>query len=190
MVSIKLRQEQRGPFSFVDFYAARMRRIVAAYLMLLTLTTVVMAVPLIPRDFASYSKSLAAALYFTSNRFFAAQSEYFVPAAHELPLLHSWSAQRHWARASCNLAATMAIAYWVNPKLVAPLPASSMGYADADAICHGQIVGDRLHGDRMGTRTVSRPDARNRSLSGLGRWAGRRGKVAGLCRQHGFHGRP
>ena len=391
MASIKLRQEQRGPFSFVDFYAARMRRIVPAYLMLLTLITVVMAVLLIPRDFASYSKSLTAALYFTSNRFFAAQSDYFAPAAHELPLLHTWSlavemqfyavlpfmlvavnrrwrvvvlttiaitilgyssyrlaagyrqseyfsllaripeflvgsllafgsAQRHWAKATCNLAAgmgvlltaasfglisqqtpfpgavalvpcvgaaliiagrdsvvsrllscvalvwigalsyslylwhwpvlaglryflgtyrlsggavtvfvllttalswlsyryvelplrstaapgkfsrnaallgaalaTMAIAYWVNPKLVAPLPASSMGYADADAICHGQIVGDRLHGDRMGTRTVSRPDARNRSLSGLGRWAGRRGKVAGLCRQHGFHGRP
>jgi Acyltransferase family len=28
MASIKLRQEQRGPFSFVDFYVSRMRRIV------------------------------------------------------------------------------------------------------------------------------------------------------------------
>ena len=41
MASIKLRQEQRGPFSVMDFYASRIRRI--------------------------------------------------APAAHELPLLHTWS---------------------------------------------------------------------------------------------------
>ena len=91
MASIKLRQEQRGAFSFVDFYISRMRRIVPAYLMLLALVTAVMAVLLIPRDFGSYEKSLRSALYFTSNRFFAEQSDYFAPAAHELPLLHTWS---------------------------------------------------------------------------------------------------
>ena len=355
MASIKLRQEQRGPFPFMDFYAARIRRIVPAYLMLLALTTVIMAVLLIPRDFVSYGKSLAAALYFASNRFFSEQSDYFAPAAHELPLLHTWSlavemqfyavlpfmlavvnrrwrvafltsiavailgyssyrlaagyrqseyfsllaripeflvgsllafwsAQRQWTSTTCNLAAgtgllltaaslwliseqtpfpgavalvpcvgaaliiagresvvsrllscaalvwigalsyslylwhwpvlaglryflgtyqlsgvavavfallttllswlsyryvelplrstaapgkstrsaallvvalaTMIVAVWVNPKLVAPLPVSSLGYADADAICHGQIVGDCLHGDRMGTREI------------------------------------
>ena len=91
MASIKLRQEQQGRFSFVDFYASRVRRIVPAYLMLLTVTTAVMAVLLIPRDLASYEQSLTTALYFTSNRFFAAQSDYFAPTAHELPLLHTWS---------------------------------------------------------------------------------------------------
>ena len=30
-------------------------------------------------------------MYFGSNYFFANQSDYFAPAAHELPLLHTWS---------------------------------------------------------------------------------------------------
>ncbi|MCW2271450.1 acyltransferase family protein [Pseudomonas sp. JUb96] len=91
ITQIILRKKEDGTFSFVDFYMQRVRRIVPAYLMLLIVVTACMAFLLIPRDFNSFKESVKAALYFNSNGFFAVQNDYFAPAAHELPLLHTWS---------------------------------------------------------------------------------------------------
>ncbi|MDH0636201.1 acyltransferase [Pseudomonas sp. GD03860] len=91
ITQIILRKKEAGTFSFVDFYMQRVRRIVPAYLVLLIVVAACMALLLIPRDFDSFKDSVKAALYFNSNGFFAAQNDYFAPAAHELPLLHTWS---------------------------------------------------------------------------------------------------
>jgi peptidoglycan/LPS O-acetylase OafA/YrhL len=91
ITSIILRQQRDGSFLYSSFYISRIRRIVPAYLALLAVTTFCMAVLLTPNDFVTYEKSLVAASYFGSNHFFANQSDYFAPAAHELPLLHTWS---------------------------------------------------------------------------------------------------
>lgn len=91
ITSIILHQKREGSFSFLSFYIARIKRIVPAYLVLLAVTSLFMMVLLIPQDFNSYKKSLLAALYFNSNHFFANEYDYFAPAAHELPLLHTWS---------------------------------------------------------------------------------------------------
>lgn len=91
ITQIILRKKDAGTFSFVDFYMQRVRRIVPAYLVLLIVVTACMALLLIPRDFDSFKDSVKAALYFNSNGFFAVQNDYFAPAAHELPLLHTWS---------------------------------------------------------------------------------------------------
>lgn len=88
---IVLRDRARNKFSLFSFYAARMRRIVPAYLVLLAVTSVVMAVLLIPRDFETFRESLTSALYFNSNNYFANHNDYFAPESHELPLLHTWS---------------------------------------------------------------------------------------------------
>lgn len=91
ITSIILRQRGEGSFSYLSFYISRIRRIVPAYLVLLGAVTFCMAILLTPKDYSTYEESLWAALYFGSNRFFANHSDYFAPASHELPLLHTWS---------------------------------------------------------------------------------------------------
>lgn len=91
ITSILLRQKGKRAPAFLPFYVGRVRRIVPAYLVMLAVVTLCAAVLFVPGDFSSYRSSLREALYFNSNNFFASQSDYFAPAAHELPLLHTWS---------------------------------------------------------------------------------------------------
>ena len=78
-------------FSYLDFYANRVRRIVPAYAAMLLVVALLAAVLLVPDDFRLFEKSLRRALLFTSNQHFAQEGDYFAPAAHEWPLLHTWS---------------------------------------------------------------------------------------------------
>ncbi|KIQ00071.1 MULTISPECIES: acyltransferase family protein [Pseudomonas] len=73
------------------FYWARVRRIVPAYLVMLTLVTLLAAWMFLPPDFDIYQDSLGSALGFYSNFYFSDFGSYFAPASHELPLLHTWS---------------------------------------------------------------------------------------------------
>lgn len=83
---------QRGDgFSWRGFYASRLRRIVPAYATMLLVTALLAAVLLVPEDFRLFEASLRRALLFTSNQHFANAGDYFAPAAHEWPLLHTWS---------------------------------------------------------------------------------------------------
>ncbi|MEG0858382.1 MAG: acyltransferase family protein [Pseudomonas sp.] len=91
IAQIVLRKKELGNFSFVEFYIGRMRRIVPAYLVMLVVVSVVMAIFLIPRDFDTFKESLISAIYFNSNNYFAVLNDYFAPAGYELPLLHTWS---------------------------------------------------------------------------------------------------
>lgn len=78
-------------FSWLGFYANRLRRIVPAYAAMLLVVALLAAVLLIPGDFKLFEASLRRALLFTSNQHFAKAGDYFAPAAHEWPLLHTWS---------------------------------------------------------------------------------------------------
>lgn len=91
ITSILLRDKAQGHFSFLAFYRSRIKRILPAYIALLIILTPLAALILIPDDFERYYKSLKAALYFNGNNFFAGENDYFAPASHELPLLHTWS---------------------------------------------------------------------------------------------------
>lgn len=83
---------QRGEgFSWLNFYANRLRRIVPAYAPMLLVVALLAAVLLVPEDFKLFEASLRRALMFTSNQYFAKAGDYFAPAAHEWPLLHTWS---------------------------------------------------------------------------------------------------
>ncbi|MGE7957145.1 acyltransferase family protein [Pseudomonas sp. NPDC089530] len=88
---IVLEKKAQGTFSFMSFYASRVRRIAPAYIFLLAMIAAIMAVLLIPRDFDSFYESLKSAAYFNSNSYFNKSNDYFAPASHELPLLHTWS---------------------------------------------------------------------------------------------------
>lgn len=88
---IILRKRQSGTFSLYDFYIGRVRRIVPAYLVLLTVTSVVAAVVFVPKDFGFFQDSAKSSIYFASNGYFSKFGDYFAPSAHEWPLLHTWS---------------------------------------------------------------------------------------------------
>lgn len=78
-------------FSLAQFYERRIRRILPA-LFLVSLTCIPLALLLmLPDEFKSFSKSLAAVNLFSSNILFWQESGYFESAAELKPLLHTWS---------------------------------------------------------------------------------------------------
>lgn len=80
----------RGGFSR-SFYLGRVRRIVPVYLVMLLLSCLLASVLFVPSDFTFFQDSFKSALLFYSNSYFSDFGSYFAPAAHELPLLHTWS---------------------------------------------------------------------------------------------------
>ena len=88
---IVLHDKSAGKFSFLEFYAARARRIFPAYFFMLAIVSIITALIYTTQDFSFYWKSLKSALYFSSNNYFANSGDYFAPSSNEAPLLHTWS---------------------------------------------------------------------------------------------------
>lgn len=91
ITGIILTRKRENNFSLSSFYTSRIKRIVPAYLAMIIVVTLFAAVLFVPKDFDVFGQSVKSALYFNSNTFFARQHDYFGPASHELPLLHTWS---------------------------------------------------------------------------------------------------
>lgn len=83
--------QRGGHFSWWGFYANRLRRIVPAYAAMLLVVALLAALLFVHEDFRVFEASLRRALLFTSNQYFAKAGDYFAPAVHEWPLLHTWS---------------------------------------------------------------------------------------------------
>lgn len=73
------------------FYLSRIKRILPAYFVMLTIVCMVSAILFLPDDFEFFRNSLKSASLFFSNHYFADFGSYFAPKADELPLLHTWS---------------------------------------------------------------------------------------------------
>ena len=73
------------------FYSSRIKRIVPAYYTMLIVISLIAAVLFLPGDFSVYRDGLKNAAWFSSNHYFATFGDYFAPANHEQPLLHTWS---------------------------------------------------------------------------------------------------
>ena len=76
-------------FSFVDFYARRVRRIFPALILVLAATLAVKI--LLPSELASLAKNAIASAFFGANFMLLSEAGYFDIAAHLKPLLHLWS---------------------------------------------------------------------------------------------------
>lgn len=86
-----LEQRREGRFSLLDFYQKRLRRIAPALVAVLTATTIAGWFILLPKPFEDYGASLIAAVLSIANVYFWLETDYFAAAAHEQPLLHTWS---------------------------------------------------------------------------------------------------
>ena len=91
ITSIILEEKRQGRFSLIAFYERRARRILPALTFLLVFTTIAAYIVLPAHSLKGYSQSLVSVSTFSSNLYFYLTSGYFAPAAHETPLLHTWS---------------------------------------------------------------------------------------------------
>lgn len=85
------RDLSRGSFSFADFWARRVRRIVPALLVVVLATLLAGYVVLLPSDYADVSRSVLAVTALVSNIYFWKETGYFDESAETKPLLHTWS---------------------------------------------------------------------------------------------------
>jgi len=95
ITSILLHKKSKADYSLPAtlkyFYASRFKRIVPAYFVMLVIVALVSAVFFLPKDFDTFKDGLEKAAWFNSNSYFANFGDYFAPANHEQPLLHTWS---------------------------------------------------------------------------------------------------
>lgn len=89
ITGIILRQLDAGRFSFADFYARRINRILPALIVILAAVLVVGWVVLFPGEYENLGKHVAAGATFTSNFALWGESGYF--DSPDKPLLHLWS---------------------------------------------------------------------------------------------------
>lgn len=80
-----------GRFSFADFYARRVRRILPALFVMILATVPFGLLLMAPQDLRYYGGGAVATLLFVSNIWFLSRIDYFDPAAAYDPLLHTWS---------------------------------------------------------------------------------------------------
>ena len=93
ITSIIIRDLNNKSFSIKNFYLRRVRRILPALIVVLTVTTFLAWLILLPEDLKHYSRSLICAIISISNlHFFHSLSfGYFSTDASIIPLLHTWS---------------------------------------------------------------------------------------------------
>lgn len=82
---------QKGTFSFVDFYAHRIRRIFPALFIMLLVASLAAIIFLGPTPFYDFFKALRFSSFQASNILFAKEVDYFKINAAPSPLLHTWS---------------------------------------------------------------------------------------------------
>jgi peptidoglycan/LPS O-acetylase OafA/YrhL len=78
-------------FSVAGFYRARMRRIFPALILVLIVTFALGWHFLLPTEFLSLGKNIAASALFSANLMLLSEVSYFDVSAHFKPLLHLWS---------------------------------------------------------------------------------------------------
>ena len=91
ITSLVVRRIDDNRFSATSFYAARIRRLFPALLLVLTTSLVWAWLRLLPSDFASLGRHTAATLGFFENFLLKRESGYFDEAANFKPLAHAWS---------------------------------------------------------------------------------------------------
>ena len=82
----------KGSFSFCDFYARRIRRLVPLFLLVSTVTFLVVSLYYIGDAYYIFAKSWLSSLIGISNLYYFSElTQYFAPETRSLSLLHTWS---------------------------------------------------------------------------------------------------
>lgn len=89
--SIIFRSMERGDFSYVEFYAHRVRRIFPALVIVLAATYAFGWFSLLPEEFKQLGKHVAAGAAFVQNLALWQEAGYFDNSSELKPLMHLWS---------------------------------------------------------------------------------------------------
>ncbi|TCK31471.1 peptidoglycan/LPS O-acetylase OafA/YrhL [Ancylobacter aquaticus] len=82
---------EAGRFSLLGFYERRIRRIAPAFLVVTAVTAAFATLILLPYEMMIFGRSVLWSVFAAGNIFFFQRTDYFGPAAQEMPLLHYWS---------------------------------------------------------------------------------------------------
>ena len=96
MTQIVLGRLERGRFSLLDFYLARMRRIVPAMTVLVAATFAIGVALMNPLQLEGLAHSALASLLFFSNIRYAHETGYFAAPPEDNWLIHTWSLSVEW----------------------------------------------------------------------------------------------
>lgn len=91
ITNIILRENHSGNFSFLHFYARRIKRIFPALFVVLLLTAIVATFLLTPETYINFMRSARYAAAQLANFLFAREVSYFQEGFSGQPLLHTWS---------------------------------------------------------------------------------------------------
>jgi peptidoglycan/LPS O-acetylase OafA/YrhL len=91
ITSMIWRENEKGDFSFVLFYAKRLRRLFPAFFVMVVSCFIFVLYFGLYYEITTYAKSALSSLFYMSNIFFYTQSDYFSADLELNPLLHTWS---------------------------------------------------------------------------------------------------
>lgn len=91
ITSILINELESGEFSLLRFYERRARRILPALLFVIICCIPMAWLWMSPPQLEDFTLSILSVSTFSSNVLFWQLSNYFAPAAEEMPLLHTWS---------------------------------------------------------------------------------------------------
>lgn len=91
ITTILLNEMRSGTFSFANFYERRVRRILPALIVVMTVSVVLAWNLMVPSKLEDFSQGLIAVSLFASNMLFDKEDDYFGGPADQNPLLHTWS---------------------------------------------------------------------------------------------------
>jgi len=86
-----LQDIEQGSFSLANFWARRIRRIVPAMTVMITVILILGIVTFLPSDLTRLAKSIIAQQVLISNIYFYRNTGYFDGPSELMPLLHTWS---------------------------------------------------------------------------------------------------
>ncbi len=82
---------ENGSFSIANFYERRIRRILPALFLIVTVTSFFALFVLSPFKYKSFAQSISWASLAGSNVYFFKKADYFNPLSDLIPLLHTWT---------------------------------------------------------------------------------------------------
>ena len=96
MTSIIINKLDKDRFSLMEFYFARINRIIPALAVLCASLLLIGFVALSPVEYAKLGKQAASSVVFISNLVYYSESGYFAESSLENWLLHTWSLSVEW----------------------------------------------------------------------------------------------
>lgn len=91
ITSIILTEMDKGIFTITNFYERRARRILPALFLVMSASTILAYMVMLPAELIEYSHSLVTGTFFSSNILFWRGESYFGTINELKPLLHTWS---------------------------------------------------------------------------------------------------